>query len=123
RPPRPRRGLRPGPGPGAIIVSMAPRLSLPAGLLAAALALGARPAVAPARGPVSVADPARRDCGLEAPGIARRAPPVPRRAHELAAAGATPLVRRHPGGALGGKTVYVSAGHGFAWTGTAWRTQ
>lgn len=77
-------------------------------------------------------------CGLEDPRVAQAAPPVPRRRGETPglAASAPPLVRRIAparravgrgahGGALAGKTVYVSAGHGFTWNATvgAWRTQ
>jgi MYXO-CTERM domain-containing protein len=70
------------------------------------------------------------DCGLEPPEVALRAPAVPSKAGERPGAKG-PLVRRvrlgptgHVAtGALSGKTVYVSPGHGFTWDAGAWRTQ
>ena len=78
-------------------------------------------------------------CGLEDPAMAALAPPIEARAHALRdTTGLPPAVvrieprapgsprslghRPHPG-ALTGKTVYVSAGHGWFWTGSAWATQ
>lgn len=77
--------------------------------------------------------PWRDDCGLEPP---RAFPPVPRKPGG-APAGARaerftrPAVRhvrlgptgQQAEGALSGKTVYVSAGHGWTWAAGAWRTQ
>jgi MYXO-CTERM domain-containing protein len=76
-----------------------------------------------------LATPPAEDCGLEPPGLAERAPAIaPRR-------GASPVpptgtfLRRGPvaapgsPGALAGKTIYLSAGHGFVWTDLGWRTQ
>lgn len=81
------------------------------------------------------------DCGLEPPELALKAPPVPHKPREVAGLGESglPLVRRMapPGtrrygtvgrartGALSGKTVYVSAGHGFTWVDSlsSWHTQ
>ncbi len=93
----------------------------------------------------SAAEAGRDDCGLEDPDIARAAPVVPRKAGEVSGiAGSTPVVRRvragasargawgfgtvgngAAGGALAGKTIYVSAGHGWTWRdgSSAWRTQ
>lgn len=82
------------------------------------------------------------DCGLEPPGSVVR-PPVPTKPFELPWAKDEPPVVRREGlmsakvgspasrlstvGALAGKTVYLSAGHGFTWTVAlnpdAWRTQ
>lgn len=90
-----------------------------------ALALGARPAV---------------PCELEDPAIALRAGPPPVKPGEVAVARGLPAVRRvraggvaaldgvghgAAGGALAGKTIYVSAGHGWVWRPAlaAWRTQ
>ncbi len=43
---------------------------------------------------------------------------------ETQAAGQSPIeVTGRPQGGLSGKTVYVSAGHGWQWNGYAWRTQ
>jgi hypothetical protein len=89
--------------------------------------------------PAAIADPS---CGLEDPAIAARAPAVPKKPREVAGLGASglPLVRRERparavalgtvgrgahGGALAGKTVYVSAGHGWTWVDSlgSWRTQ
>ena len=78
--------------------------------------------------------------GLEDPAIATAAPQVPRRPGEVAGPGLSglPRVRRvrsatasfgtvghgGTGGALAGKTVYVSAGHGWTYnTDLGWRTQ
>jgi len=101
------------------------------GFIAAALCALALPADA------SPPDPA---CGLEDPAVAQAAPPVPRKPREVAGLGSAnlPVVRRArsslalgatghgaQGGALAGKTVYVSAGHGWTWVDslTSWRTQ
>jgi len=83
---------------------------------------------------LALADPrlaaaAPEDCGLEPPALGERAPTIaPRR-------GASPVpldgafMRRGPvqapgsPGALAGKTIYLSAGHGFVWTDFGWRTQ
>jgi N-acetylmuramoyl-L-alanine amidase len=73
----------------------------------------------------------REDCGLEPPAVALRAGPPPRRPWETGARARKsvgPVVTRlHAGraraGALAGKTVYVSAGHGWVFTAGAWRTQ
>jgi N-acetylmuramoyl-L-alanine amidase len=84
----------------------------------------------------------QEDCGLEAPAIAAEAAAVPRKPREVARpAGAwlpAPVTRvRAPaslafepvgngaaGGALAGKTVYVSPGHGWTWRDSGvWRTQ
>lgn len=81
------------------------------------------------------------DCGLEPPGMGR-AIPVPRKPHEAIAKAKGPTALRVAGevralgwpaptvltkGALTGKTVYLSPGHGFTWTqlpsGFEWRTQ
>jgi len=82
------------------------------------------------------------DCGLEPPGSVD-APPVERKPFEQPfRKGEPPLVRREISasapvgraaltplrvrtGALSGKSVYISAGHGFTWTESlnAWRTQ
>lgn len=87
------------------------------------------------------ADEAPAWCGLEDPQVAANAPAVPRKAGEVAglAAGGVAPVRRvrvpdrlgfepvgsgQGGGALAGKSVYVSAGHGWTWrTAGNWRTQ
>ena len=71
------------------------------------------------------------DCGLEPPEIAERAPAVPAKPREERLVAPGPLVRRARLGALGaagagalrGKTVYVSAGHGWTYTSEGWRTQ
>lgn len=82
------------------------------------------------------------DCGLQPPGsveappVAPKAweprvtpatPPVVRRERPTSRIGGVPTAGLHAQGALGGKTVYLSPGHGFAWTdvgGTfSWRTQ
>lgn len=83
--------------------------------------------------------PHHHDCGWLDPALLAAAPPVPARAGELATHADGPRVRRlppklpgapQPGppppaarGALLGKTVYISAGHGFVWTAAGWRTQ
>ncbi|MBX7099835.1 MAG: N-acetylmuramoyl-L-alanine amidase [Myxococcaceae bacterium] len=80
------------------------------------------------------------DCGLEPPGAPIA--PVPRKPRELPwrpgegasvrrerpetlRVGSQPTAHQVASGALSGKTVYLSAGHGFTWTQavTAWRTQ
>lgn len=68
-------------------------------------------------------------CGLLPPSVFAEAPPVPTRL-EQAYENAPPRVRRippgpaqHSEGALLGKTVYVSAGHGFVWGAGEWGTQ
>jgi hypothetical protein len=81
------------------------------------------------------------DCGLEPPGSFVPSPVAPRHFEIPATPDEPPHVRRVPadvpagvqsfpphrtrGGALLGKTVYVSAGHGFTWNTTVsgWRTQ
>ncbi|HUH05961.1 MAG TPA: N-acetylmuramoyl-L-alanine amidase [Kofleriaceae bacterium] len=83
------------------------------------------------------------DCGLEPPAIAASAPAVPRKPREIAwpsgaslpapvrrvrapsSLGFEPVGNGAVGGALAGKTVYVSAGHGWTWrdAAQAWRTQ
>lgn len=98
---------------------------------------------------VSFADDPRFHCGLENPEIARMAAPVPRKpgsAHADFRHSAVRRSRAHTDrslydqgdatrsgtvghgdveGALSGKTVYVSAGHGFTWLDNLqrWRTQ
>ncbi len=94
---------------------------------------------------VALASPAAAeppdDCGLEPPDVPLHAPPVPHKPREVAGLGASglPVVRRMapPGtrrygtvgrartGALSGKTVYVSPGHGFTWVDSlsSWHTQ
>ena len=86
---------------------------------------------------LAAASVARADGELEDPEVARRVGPPPARADRAKArpAGALPpLVRAgiagfDPGGpgsgALAGKTIYVSAGHGWYWNAAAaaWRTQ
>lgn len=77
---------------------------------------------------VTVSDPARADdCGLEDPAIAVNAPAVGERAaaRRTRAAWSQPLVGRPRGGALTGKTIYVSAGHGWVWDANLgrWRSQ
>jgi hypothetical protein len=77
----------------------------------------------------ATASDARADeaCGLEDPAIAASAPPVGERAasRRMRAAWDRPLVGRPRGGALAGKTVYVSAGHGWVWDDSLgrWRSQ
>lgn len=76
------------------------------------------------------------DCGLEDPAVAITAGPAPAKANASTDAWDVPAVRRSRpqrrfstvahdvDGALSGKTVYVSAGHGWTWRDTgAWRTQ
>jgi MYXO-CTERM domain-containing protein len=76
------------------------------------------------------------DCGLEHPDVALSVGPVPVKARASEGVWNVPAVRRdRPSrrfstvahdvdGALSGKTVYVSAGHGWTWRDTgAWRTQ
>ncbi len=79
------------------------------------------------------------DCGLQPPESLRDLVPVPRKRHEtpgLAARAPAPVRRvRSPSslalgagngaleGALSGKTIYVSAGHGWMYSAGAWRTQ
>lgn len=82
-------------------------------------------------GPTSKAPPTRDDCGLIPP---ERDPPgpVPEKQDPwtggLTDRAAVTRVRSgpigpHPAGALAGKTVYLSQGHGFTWTDLGWRTQ
>jgi MYXO-CTERM domain-containing protein len=67
-------------------------------------------------------------CGLEPPEMALLAPAVTTKPHAVMVSDEA-FVRRvdaldaDEGGVLRGKTVYVSAGHGLIWTGSAWRTQ
>src|SRR5688572_10726540 len=69
------------------------------------------------------------DCGLELPVLAERAPAVPPRRGASPVPPGGEFLRRGPvgapgsPGALAGKTIYLSAGHGFVWTGAGWRTQ
>lgn len=72
-----------------------------------------------------VASDARADdrCGLEDPAIAEAAGPPPRRAAEARTRARGRFLQRPRGGALAGKTVYVSAGHGWVSTGDGWGTQ
>jgi hypothetical protein len=79
---------------------------------------------------VLLAAPGRADpayLGLETPDPSIR-PPAPRPG-ELAGVADRPRVARvlpvgnQGSGALSGKTVYISDGHGWYWTGTAWTTQ
>lgn len=81
------------------------------------------------------------DCGLEPPGSIPEGPPVPRKPWEPVVSPETPaLVRADPivariggtpsafvrgQGALAGKVIYLSPGHGFTWSGPVadWRTQ
>jgi N-acetylmuramoyl-L-alanine amidase len=71
------------------------------------------------------------DCGVEPPETVLRAPPVPRKAGETGQARVGPPVRRArlgttgqgATGALSGKTVYVSAGHGWTYLSGRWQTQ
>ena len=76
----------------------------------------------------ALAPPALADGQLEDPEIARRAGPPPARAsYALPAPAASPffLGPRATAGALSGKTIYVSAGHGWVWDDSLgrWRTQ
>ncbi len=94
-------------------------------------------------GPLSAAAQSRYidDCGLETPEMANL-PPVPTRPYESILSGPQVVRRQLPGaqriggvptarftatGALSGKTIYVSPGHGFTWTqvgtGFVWTTQ
>lgn len=76
-----------------------------------------------------IATPLAEDCGLEPPSLAAPAPAIPARrgASPVPVTGA--FLRRGPvaapgsPGALAGKTIYLSAGHGFVWTDFGWRTQ
>ena len=68
-------------------------------------------------------------CGLEPPEMTELAPPLPSKPG-ASVVGRSAFVRRgtevsakRSEGALAGKTVYVSAGHGLVWTGSVWRTQ
>ena len=70
----------------------------------------------------------RDDCGLVADDLASPVPPKPRAWTGPVDRPAVVRVRSgpigpHPEGALAGKTVYVSPGHGFTWTDLGWRTQ
>ena len=49
--------------------------------------------------------------------------PVPEKAGRFTGRGGAPLVGKRSAGALAGKTVYLSAGHGWVFTAGAWRTQ
>lgn len=71
-------------------------------------------------------------CGLLAPDLVARAPAVPTRPFELPLdVLGPPRVRRIPlsppltngRGSLSGKTVYLSAGHGWTWQNNRWETQ
>lgn len=80
-------------------------------------------------GPV-LAVPPIDDCGLEPPALAERAPAIePRRGASSLPPGGAFMQRGGPTAALGspgalaGKTIYLSAGHGFVWTDYGWRTQ
>ncbi len=80
------------------------------------------------------------DCGLEPPGTAPEVPvptkaweprvtpeelPVVQRVREVPRLGGLPTAGVKGQGALAGKVVYLSPGHGFTWTSTVanWRTQ
>lgn len=52
-----------------------------------------------------------------------RVAPVPEKPRAFAGAAVAPLVREGRTGTLAGKTVYVSAGHGWFYSADAWRTQ
>lgn len=73
--------------------------------------------------------PAIEDCGLEPPHVAAQAPKLPPRRGASPVPPTGAFLRRGSTagpveqGALVGKTVYLSAGHGFVWTGGAWQTQ
>ncbi len=110
-------------------------MPLPRSAIRSALGLGLLALILPLE---VRADPAD---GLEDPAVAAHAPPVPHKAGETPGLGASglPVVRRMGpaagtrfgtighgalGGALSGKTVYVSAGHGWTWVDDlGWRTQ
>ena len=69
-------------------------------------------------------------CGLEPPEVTALASPVPlKSASSTSFAGEPAFMRRldpasaQVQGALAGKTVYLSAGHGLVWTGSYWATQ
>ncbi|HEY3353062.1 MAG TPA: N-acetylmuramoyl-L-alanine amidase [Polyangia bacterium] len=91
-------------------------------LLAAILTL------VPAAGAAPLDDPAS---GLEPPAIAAAAPPVPQKPNAFDGPVTGPPVIKvrlgptghHATGALTGKTVYLSPGHGWVWGGSAWETQ
>lgn len=79
----------------------------------------------------ALTSPVRDDCGLLPPGQDHPAP-VPDKPNPwtggLTDRAAVTRVRSgpvgpHPQGALAGKTVYLSQGHGFTWTALGWRTQ
>jgi N-acetylmuramoyl-L-alanine amidase len=76
-----------------------------------------------------LATPAVEDCGLEPSHVAELAPPLPPRRGASTVPPTSAFMQRGavagPGsaGALAGKTVYLSAGHGFVWSAGAWRTQ
>lgn len=76
-----------------------------------------------------LANPSVEDCGLEPPSLAERAPAIPPRRGASPVPPTGAFLRRGavaaPGspGALAGKTIYLSAGHGFVWTDVGWRTQ
>lgn len=72
------------------------------------------------------------DCGLLPPALDGAPPAVQKGAHGIGGkvaswGGRAPVSRGrsgpHPEGALAGKTVYLSAGHGFTWTAIGWHTQ
>ncbi|MBZ0236884.1 MAG: hypothetical protein K8M05_31435, partial [Deltaproteobacteria bacterium] len=76
----------------------------------------------------ALAAPALADGQLEDPELARRAGPPPARAtYALPAPTPTPFFigPKAQSGALAGKTIYVSAGHGWVWDANLgrWRTQ
>jgi MYXO-CTERM domain-containing protein len=76
-----------------------------------------------------LAAPAVDDCGLEPPGVAKQAPPIEARRGASPASPTSEFMHRGPTanlggqGALAGKTVYLSAGHGFVWVAGGWHTQ
>jgi hypothetical protein len=67
------------------------------------------------------------DCGLLPPAVDTAPPAVQKASEGQASWGRAPVARVRSGprseGALAGKTVYLSAGHGFTWTANGWRTQ
>jgi MYXO-CTERM domain-containing protein len=79
--------------------------------------------------PGGLRTPEAEDCGLEPPELAARAPAIPARRGASPTPHSGAFLRRGPleapgsPGALAGKTVYLSAGHGFVWTNFGWRTQ
>lgn len=137
-------GVRPGPDS---LISLALEFSLRSSicrlLLPIALVLVAQPAAGRAQSlPAEEApeDSVGEYLGLQPPEMLIDLPPVPIKANETPGLGSNglPIVRRiraeasvglnttghgGQGGALAGKTVYVSAGHGWAYSADAWRTQ